>query len=168
MHGNIHFAEKCQVVSAFEPVDLNSSGQNGDYVCLKNYHRCAVVFHGNVGSSGTDITLTLQQATDVSGSGVKALNFTRIDSKEGANLAAVGTYTTTTQAAANTYTVTNNEQLEQIYIIDFKADDLDVANGFDCLRVTVNAVGAAKVGGALYILHDPKYSTDPLPTAITN
>lgn len=167
---NFQFTEGFEVVSAFEPVDINGAAQTGDIVSLKNYEGCAIVFHGNVGSSGTDVTLTVEQMTDVSNSlsDNKALNFTRIVKKEGADLSAIGQFTIVTQAAANTFTTANNEQKEQIYVIDIKADMLDIANNFDCLRLSVNAGSAAKVCSALYILYGAKHGTDPLPSAIAD
>jgi hypothetical protein len=168
--GNCRFTEECQVVSAFVPIDFNAAAQTGDWVSLENYQRCAVIIFGAAGSAGTDMTITVEQSTNVSNSlsDNKALTFTRIDSKEGAALTAIGQYTVTTQTAANTYTTTNNEAKQQIYVLDFAADQLDIANDFDCLRVTVNAGNAAKVIAGLYILYGPKYGTDPLPSAIVD
>jgi hypothetical protein len=45
----------------------------GDWVSLKNYNRCSVVFR--IGTAVTTRTLRIQQATNVAGAGVKALNF---------------------------------------------------------------------------------------------
>lgn len=168
MFGNALAVERMQIVSAFVPADFNASAKTGDWVTLKDYQRVAVVLFGAAGSSGTDLTVTLNQATDVSGTGSKALNFTRIDSKEGAALTAISQFTKVTQAAGNTYTVVNNEQLQQIYVIDIGKEQLDVANNFDCVQMTVNAGNAAKVIAGLYILYDPKYGADPLPGAIAD
>lgn len=167
---NARFPEFANVVSAFVPIDFNAAAQTGDFVSLENYGRCAVILFGAVGSAGTDLTVTMQQATDVSNSlsDVKNLTFTKIYSKEGAALTAIGQYTVTEQTAAATYTTTNNEAKQQIYVFDFGAEDLDIANDFDCLRMNVNAGNAAKVIAGLYILYNPKYGTDPLPSAIVD
>jgi hypothetical protein len=167
-NGNVKFTEFAQVVSAFVPIDVNAAAQTGDVVSLENFHRCAVILFGAAGSSGTDITLTLAQGTDVAFGTNKALTFTRIDKKEGAALTAIGQFTVVTQAAAATYTTTNNEQSQQIYIVDFGVDDLDIANDYDCIRMSINAGNAAKVMAGLYILYGPKYGTDPLPSAIVD
>jgi hypothetical protein len=168
--GNMRFTDFAQVVSAFVPIDVNAAAQTGDIVSLENYQRCAIIIFGAAGSAGTDITVTVNQMTDVSNSlsDAKALTFTRIDSKEGASLAAIGTFTTTTQTAAATYTTTNNEQSQQIYVFDFGADDLDIANDFDCIRVSINAGNAAKVMAGLYILYGPKFGSATLPSAIVD
>jgi hypothetical protein len=166
--GNVKFTEFAQVVSAFVPIDVNGAAQTGDVVSLENFQRCAVILFGAAGSAGTDITLTILQGTDVAFGTNKALNFTRIDAKEGAALTAIGQFTTTTQAAGNTYTTANNEQSQQIYVVDFGVDDLDIANDYDCIRMSINAGNAAKVMAGLYILYGPKYGTDPLPSAIVD
>lgn len=166
---NSILVERAQIVPAFLPVDINGAAQTGDWVSLKNFQKCTILLIGAAGSSGTDVTMTVQQATDVSGTGAKALNFTRIDAKEAASsLTAVGQFTTTTQSAANTYTTTNNEQLAQVYAVTINAEDMDLDNDFDCLNVSVNAGNAAKVMVGLYILEGAKFGTDPLPSAIAN
>jgi hypothetical protein len=167
-NANSLLVENVQICSAIKPIDFNAAAQAGDWVSMKNYNRMACVFHGRVGSAGTDLTLTLEQATSVAGAGAKALNFTRIDSKEGADLLAIGQFTTTIQAAGNTYTTTNNEQLDQIIVIDILGTDLDKDNDYDCVRLSTNAGNAAKVVSALYLLWGAKYGTDPLPSAIVD
>jgi hypothetical protein len=54
-------------------------------------------------------------------------------------------------------------------VIDVAAEDLDIANGFDCLKAAVADVGGnAQLGTLLYLLHDPRFATAPLPSAIAN
>ena len=168
MQGNISFAEKVNLVAGILPQDLNGGAQNGDWVSLKNYLRCAVIFFADNGTAGSDVTLTFQQATDVSGTGAKALTVTDIWHKQGTLLSAVSAYTHATQTAAGTYTNTDSGENENIYVIDIPADSLDVANSFDCIRCNTNAPGAAKTGCVLYALHDPKYSCDPLLESIAD
>ena len=126
---SLHFLEKCQIVSGFVPVNLATAVNTGDYVSLKNYGRCAVVFFAAAGTAGDDPTITLTQAQDVSGTGV----------------------------------------IQKIWVIDAQAEDLDIANGFDCLKAEVSDAGAnSQIGGLLYILHEPRFASDPLPSAIAN
>jgi hypothetical protein len=51
----------------------NALVHGGDWVSLKNYNRCSVVLR--IGAAVTTRTLRIQQATNVAGAGVKALNF---------------------------------------------------------------------------------------------
>lgn len=175
---NIHAVEKMQICQGFLPVAMNSGANSGDWVSLKNYGRCAVVLYKAVGTNGDDPTITINQASDVSGTGSKALTITRVDKKQAAtNLLAVGQFTTSTTGSPATHdtfstnTWTNSDLAEQaaIVIIDIKAEDLDIANNFDCIQITVADVGTnAQLGCALYILHEPKFSVDPLPSAIVD
>jgi hypothetical protein len=155
--------ERQQIIEGFLPVDMSVAANNGDYISLKNYKHVAVVLFKAVGAAGEPPTLTLQQAQDVSGTGAKNLTFTRVDTKQAAtNLQGTGQWTKVTQAAANTYTSTNNGDKAALWVVEFDSDQLDTNNGFDCLRATVADVGAtAQLGCLLYILSEPRFPTAP-------
>jgi len=166
MQTNSLLVERTQICAGFGPVDMSAAANNGDWVSLKNFDACAIVFFKAAGTAGDDPVLTLQQATDVSGSNAKALNFTRLDVKQG-TLTALGTFTTVTQAAANTYVDATSAENAGIYVIEVRADELDGNNGFDCLRFSVPDVGTnAQLGAALYLLSGPRYA--PPPSAIAD
>lgn len=151
------------IVEGFPAVDLQTGANTGDYVSLKHYQKVAVVFISGVGTDGDDPTLTIQQAQDVSGTGVKDLDFTTIYRKQAAtSLASTGTWTKTTQTAANTYTNTDAAEQSLIWVVEFDAADLDAANNFDCLRATVADVGGnAQPGYLFYLLGAPRYAAAP-------
>lgn len=158
MNLNALLVEQMQIVSAIVPVDLQSAANNGDWVSMKNFARCSIVLFKAAGTAGDDPVLTVRQATAVDGTGAKALNFTRVDSKVG-TLTAVGTFTANTQAAANTYTDATSAEAQGIFVIDIKSEDLDVANGFDCVQFQVPDVGSnAQLGCALYLLWGSRYN----------
>src|SRR5262245_29001276 len=102
----MHILDKVDIVSAIIPIALTSA-RAGDVISMKNYGRCAVVFFKDAGTNGDDVTLTVEQLTSVAPSNAKNLTFTRVDTKQGAALTAVGTWTTVTQSAAATYTNTD-------------------------------------------------------------
>lgn len=164
---SLHFLEKCQIVSGFVPVNLATAANTGDYVSLKNYGRCAVVFFAAAGTAGDDPTITLTQAQDVGGTGVKNLTFTRLDHKQG-TLTSVGQFTTVTNADHD-YTDATSAEIQKVWVIDVRAEDLDIAGGFDCLKAEVSDVGTnSQIGCLLYILHDPRTASATLPSAIAN
>lgn len=169
---NQTFVEKCNIAQGFLPVNMQTGANAGDWVSLKNYRKCAIVFFKAVGTAGDDPTITVEQATDVSNSqsDAKALNFTRVDKKQAAsNLLAVGTFTKVTQASGNTFTHADLAEQAAIIVIDIDEQMLDVDNGFDCIRASVADIGTnAQLGAMLYILHEPKFVTDPLPSAIAD
>jgi len=144
--------ERFDIVSGFVPVNLAAANNTGDYISLKNVSRVACVCFKDAGTAGDDITLAVQQATAVDGTGAKALAISRIWSKEGTQTT-TGTWTLNTQTAANTWTNTTNAELEGIFAIVVDADELDVDNGFDCIRMYVGDVGAnAQLGTGFYLL----------------
>lgn len=160
------FLEKNQIVSAIVPVDLSTAANNGDWVSLTGYEYAVVVVHKGAGTAGDDPVITLKQATDASGTSSKALNFTVVHSKVGAQTG-IGTFTRTTQAAANTYTDAVSAEAQGLFVVEVKADQLDVDNGFTHIRVEIPDVGTnAQIGDALYILCEPRYASATMPSAI--
>ncbi len=168
MSVNLHFLDKCQVVPAIMPVNLAAGASAGDWVSMKYYGRCAIIFLAGVGTVGQDPTLTLQQAKLVSGASPKALNFTRIDVKEATALTGVGLFTTLKQAAADSYTTAGSAAEQKLWVVDVKAEDLDIDNGYCTIQASISDVGTnAQLGVGLYILHEPRDAmSGVLPSAI--
>lgn len=174
---NTDLSENVQIVSAFPVQDLNNDA-TGDWVSLKNYDGCLVVFHKNAGTAGDDPSLLTEQATDVSGTGAKALNFTRLKAKVGATaLSAVGQFTTYTFTATNDLDLVSvggtdlaADTGEALCVLNFRASDLDVSGGFDCLRVSIEGddIGNSVYGAAYYILYNARYPDATLASAIAD
>lgn len=161
------FVERVQIVQAFSPIDLAAGANTGDWVSLEKFGGCACVVFKAAGTAGDDPTFTIQQASDNAGTGAKALTFTRIDSKENADITGVGTFTTTTQTASEDYTNATLAEAEAIIVIDIQADMLDTANGFTHINLSCDDPGSnAQIGGGLYMLYGPRYSDSPLPSAL--
>jgi hypothetical protein len=158
MGQNNLLVEEAQIVMAIVPVDSQSGANTGDYVSLKNFERCTVLVIKAAGTAGDDPVITMTQAQDVSGTGVKALNFTRVDAKVGVQTG-IGQFTTVAQAAGNTYTDLVSAEAQGIFAIEFKGEDLDVNNGFDCLKVAIPDTGSAgaQLLTAIYILRGSKF-----------
>ena len=163
--------DTCQIVSGFVPVDLQAAANTGDVVSLKNYNRLTVIFFKAIGTAGDDPVLTFEQGTDVAFGTNKAL--ATIDeywSKQGALLTAVGTFTRVSQTAGSTVTLDATSAEEQgLYVFEINASDLDVANSYDCVRVTVADVGGnAQLGCMLYVLSGPRYAGATMSSAIVD
>lgn len=171
---SVEFLETAEIVSAIVPVDLATAANNGDWVNLRDYEGCIVIVHKGAGTAGQDPVITLNQATDASGTGSKALNFTKIRHKVG-TLTGVAQFTTDTQTAANTFNGqaggTPDRALAEnqaIVTIDVKASSLDVTNGFTWLQLAIPDVGAAaQIGGGLYILYGARYKQQTQLSAIS-
>jgi hypothetical protein len=163
----MRLCENGQIVIGGVPIDLASAGITGDYVSLKLYKHVAIVFQKGAGASGEDPTITLYQATTVAGGSAKVLTFTDIYVKQGASMAAIGTFTKTTQTAASTYTSATAGEEEAVWVVEIDADELDVDGGFDCIRADISDVGStSQIGNLLYVLTEPRYAAETMPSAI--
>lgn len=162
--------ENAQIAAAILPVNLATAVNNGDWVSLKNYGHVAIVVIKDGGTAAEDPSFTVRQATDVAGTGAKALNFTRVDKKQAADVQTVAQFTKVTQAASNTYAGDGTSaEDEMIVVIEFDADELDTENGFDCVQLQIPDVGAAaQLAAAIYILTEPRYGQEPALGAIAD
>lgn len=138
-----------------------------DYVCMKNYERCSIVILVDNATTVTGSAITVKQATDVSNSASdeKAVSFTtayrNLTAGSGTD-DALSAFTVT----SNTFTTDSTNNLNAIYVIDVKASDLDMNNGFDCIRAGTGDATSA-VLSVLYILYPQKYSS-PGSTAVVD
>jgi len=154
--------EKLNIASGFLPVDMSGGANSADYVSIKGYNRIGVLPCKNAGTAGDDPTLTIQQAQDVSGTGAKALNFTTIFTKQDTVLTGVNSWTKNTQSAGNTYTDATSAEDAALWYVEFRADELDVDNGFDCITASVADVGTnAQLGALMFLLGEPRYGETP-------
>lgn len=141
-----------------------TTGGDCDYVSLKNFDRCTVVIMVDNATTVTGGAVTLKQASDVSGTGEKALAFANYL----ANIdVGAGDTQTLTTATSDIFTTDTTDAKNQLFVIEVKAEDLDVANGFDCLRVDVASMANA-IEGVLYILHGSRYASPITIAAITD
>ena len=143
---------------------LATTNGDCDYVSLKGYSRCTIIIAVDNATTVTGGAVTLKQATAVAGTSEKALAF----SKMWANLdAAAGDTLTETAVTSDTFTTLTTDNKNLLYVIEVDADDLDVAGGFDCLRVDVLLMANA-VGFVQYILTGARYSSPVAVSAIVD
>lgn len=166
MPTNMEFLSYCNIISNIIPVDLQTAANNGDWVNMRDYDRVLAVLFKAAGTAGDDPVLTPLQATSASGTGSKAINFSKIWKKVGTQTG-IGTWTITTQTAAATYTDTDSAEAQALMCIEFKGEDFDVANGFTFFSLTIPDTGGnAQLGCSFYIMVSNKYpQTNPI-TAI--
>jgi len=133
---------------------LATTNGDCDYVSLKNFRRCTILIQVDNATTVTGGAITLKQATAVAGTGEKALSF----SKMYANVdTGAGDTLTETAVTSNTFTTDTTDNKNLLYVIEVEASELDVANGFDCLRVD-SLLMANAVGCVTYILTGPRYA----------
>lgn len=159
---NAHPLDWMNIHPAILPVDSQSGASSGLVVSLKGYEAVLIFLQKMAGVAGDDIVFTLTQASAIAGTGEKALPLpaNRIRSKLHATTVP-GLFTDVANAAASGGTYTDDTSAEKAGIIacHILASDLDVDNGFDCVRLAIpdtGAAGAQRISGS-YILLGPKY-----------
>jgi len=154
---NARLDEQAFFVQAAADLLLTTAIGDTKYVSLKNYRKVCIIIDIANGTSVTGAIITLKQAQAVAGTGEKALAFTRMlaNIDTGASATMVET-----AVASNTFTTDTTNSKKLRYILDVDSDSLDVANGFDCLRVDATAHAATSSLGAnvSYILYGARYS----------
>ncbi len=157
------FVENIKVVYGSEPKNYTGAAGNSDYVSLKNYDRVAIVIQTGAWAGGT-AAVTLTQATDVSGSGAKALSFANQWTYQSAGFTVDAL--AKTAVAGDTF---NLATANTVHVIEVEASDLDLAGGFDCLRVSIASPGANNdFYGVMIYLHGSRYPQATPPSAIVD
>ena len=149
--------EQVYSVQASSGLLLTSTIGDTMYVSLKNYRKIRITIDINNGTTVTGSIITLKQATAVAGTAEKALSFTRMLANVDVG---AGQAMTETAVVSNTFTTdTTNSKLLR-YVLDVDSNTLDVANGFDCIRLDGTAHAATAPLGFVvsYDLYGARYS----------
>ena len=135
---------------------LTSTLGDTTYVSLKGYRRCQIIIGIADGTTVTGSTITLKQATAVAGTSEKALAFTRMLANTDY---AASKALTETAVTSNTFTTQTVNSKISLYVIDVEAESLDVANGFDYIRVDGTGHAATSPLGSfvLYNLYGSRF-----------
>lgn len=157
MNVNARLDEQVQTVVAAAGLLLTSTLGDTTYVSMKNFARARITIVIADGTTVTGSAITLKQATAIAGTSEKALAFTRMLANT--DYAASKTMVETA-VTSNTFTTQTMNSKDSVYIIDVDASDLDIANGFDCIRVdgTGHAATASRGVVVLYDLYGARYS----------
>jgi hypothetical protein len=133
MNPNIKFSERTAVLATLNPASVAASTVVTTYVPIGNYHSiCAVLQTGVLGASAT-VDAKLRQAQDSSGTGVKDITgkaITQIVKASGDNVQAT---------------------------IECRSDDLDMANGFSFVALSVTVGTAASLLSAALLGTNPRF-----------
>lgn len=148
-----------QMVSVVAAAGLLLTSTLGDttYISMKGYRRLQIQIAIADGTTVTGSTITLKQATSIAGANEKALAFSRML----ANVDyATSKVMTETAVVSNTFTTQTTNSKDSFYIIDVDADDLDAANGYDCVRLdgTGHAATASRGVVVTYNLYGARYN----------
>lgn len=167
MNVNARLDEQVTPVMAAIGLLLTSTLGDTRYVSMKGFARMMIVIGIADGTTVTGSTITLKQATAVAGTGEKALAFTRMLANTDY---AAAVALTETVVSSNTFTTQTTNSKDSLYVIDVKAEDLDMANGFDCIRVdgTGHAATSPRGSFVLYLGYGKRYSGSTPTEAIAD
>lgn len=148
------------------PAALTSTAGDGDYISMKGFSKLTIVIAVLNATTVTGGAITLKQAQAVAGTGEKALSFSKMYSNIDC---AAADALAETAVVSDTFTTDSTNSKQLMYVIEVDADDLDQANGFDCVRVD-SASMANAVGCALYLLWGARYAkpAGTMPSAIVD
>jgi hypothetical protein len=133
MNPNIKFSERTAVLATLDPASVAASTVVSTWVSVANYHSiCAVLQTGVLGASAT-VDAKLRQASDSSGTGAKDITgkaITQIVKASGDNKQAT---------------------------IECRPEDLDQANGFGYVALSVTVGTAASLLSAALLGVNPRF-----------
>lgn len=135
--------QRQKVVHHIPSVDLFSNPQAGAFCTMKHYQHVTFLLNFGVGAASTP-AITVEQALNVNGNGAKAVAFDEAWKQ-------TSTLTGDQDDLWQRMVVSNNTfngAANQLYGIEIRQDMLDIANDFDCVRLTVKGtnVGALRFG----------------------
>jgi hypothetical protein len=119
------FSEVHSLLLTLHPVSRGIATTDSAYVSLANYHRAVLCINVGVMAGGSSLDIQIRQATNTAGAGVKGIPTTAAQSK---------LITQLTQAGGDG---------SQNLIIELRTEELDIANGFDCIAVRDTVAGGA-------------------------
>jgi hypothetical protein len=156
------------IVQGIVNVDLNTAGASADWLNMKNVDSVIVLFESGLGTGGDDPALDFEQAVDNAGTSGKALSLptvasTRVWKKQAATSLAAVTAWSDASGDVTTAQLTHADGAEQsqMYAVEIVPSDLDVANGFDHMRVTIDDDMSNTQPGCLHYIVRPKYPARP-------
>ncbi len=142
-----------EVLCILDPA-ADAAGRSSRAVSLKNYTGpVKLVAYVNQGAANT-VALTPEQCSAVAGTGAKAIPSVPIYAAQ--DLANTTVKVRQTAAASFTTSAATTPKMVE-FIIDPAA--LDVAGGFDCLRLTTGASAAGNITSA-FLIALPKQATE--------
>ena len=138
---------------------LGSDWTGATWISMKNYQRLTIIADALSTGSVTGGVVTLNQATTITATSAKALSFTRMAALEDLTTAQteVAQALVETAVTSSTWTILATTGKRTRYVMEVKSEDLDIANGFDCVRFVSTALVNA-TGVVNYILWGARYT----------
>jgi len=154
----MRISENMSVASAVIPAVHTTVAIASDIVSMKQYGALtAIIQVGDIGSGATAMDVTVSQCTAVAGTAAKSL---------GIDYVYVGSSTDDTLLKTTVTSDTFEAAELGTYVIEISDQELDVANGFDCVRVNISAPGSQGAAVSVILLSSEARTT--VKTALTD
>ena len=138
----------------------DAAGRSSAALNTKLGHKILIIVTIDQGNAAT-VTLTPEQCSDTSGTGNKAIPATKI----WANQDALASSVLTAQTDAATFT-TSATLKKKMVIFEIRPESLDIAGGFQFLRITTGASNAANLTYAHAVLVPGRYAGVTVPNVL--
>lgn len=157
-----NFATDTKIVRIL-PAAADAAGRAGKAVNLKNATYATVIVSIAQGDA-TPVPITLQQARNVAGDGIKPLSnpvpiWANLDTDAGDTLVR--------QADAVSFATGAGVKSKQV-VFHIDPAGLDVNGGYKVLIVSTGASNAGNITSADVLLDGIRYGSEPMPTALTD
>lgn len=139
--GKGRLPEGGKFVAAIPPQDVNNAAKNSLYVGMKNHKRLIFVIQTGAIGAITDINVTLTQAKDAAGTGAKALTNDYAKKSVGQTQVDGGDAVSDVTVSSGSFTITATDD-NGVFLVDIRADELDINNGFTHVRLNTSSPGA--------------------------
>ena len=136
MNQNLRPSDRAAVVAVLNPISQAAATVTTGWINMATFASIMAILQAGVLGASATVDAKLQQATDGSGTGVKD-----VTGKAIVQLTKAGT--------------DDNKQV----VINCRADDLDIANNFTHVRLSVTVATAACLIGAVVLGFDPRYGS---------
>lgn len=133
MYQSIKFSDRTGILSTLDPASVAASTVLTAYVPVSKWHTIAAILQTGVLGASATVDAKLRQAQDSSGTGVKDIT-----------------------GKAITQLVKASHDNKQV-VIECKADDLDTANGFTHVALSVTVGTAASLLSAVLLGTNARY-----------
>jgi hypothetical protein len=154
----INIAEQCHVVNVLPPIDAASTARTGDWFNLKNYAHCTLIV--TLGASEGGIALTVDEATNSSGSSNAAITF----DYWAETTAAGDTLAAKVTATAGGFVIGSANS--QTFVIEIDASKLTDGKPYMSLQLD-NGGTAGCLYSCVAVLSGSRFAQAQTPTAIT-
>lgn len=134
MNTNLKLNEKIAILATLDPASVAASTVVSTWVPVANFHSIAALIQTGVLGTAATVDAKLRQATDSTGTGAKDVTGKAI-----------------TQIVKATG---DNKQAT----IELRAEDLDVANAFAFVALSLTVGAAASIVGAMLVGANPRYA----------